>query len=332
MSGKSCEITTILKSNLVSKVERIKNKFHNANVKLQVHNHIHKRAIDWNKHGKKDITSTGLAKKVEFEKEIDIDEDETVKKENVNTKKKETTKTPIHVNNKKKEPSVQEIFILLTKSHGRSIINEFILSGKKKVSMRDFIRAVDDIRMENVTMDDIAKCWPLFDIDGDGDVSLDEFSYVLANWRHILHKNFSNDIAITKNAKSIRDFEDTLVQKYYNAPLPPKPTVFTARPQSSSSPNKRRNVTRIERPAVVTKKQINKSQLKDHYIDRNIDLNKLYFRNTFNDTNKIDNKDDSRVFESQLSNRSNPHGLNNTFKAIKYAIDYVKVSDDFFPH
>ena len=56
MSGKSCEITTILKSNLVSKVERIKNKFHNANVKLQVHNHIHKRAIDWNKHGKKDIT------------------------------------------------------------------------------------------------------------------------------------------------------------------------------------------------------------------------------------------------------------------------------------
>ena len=103
MSGKSCEITTILKSNLVSKVERIKNKFHNANVKLQVHNHIHKRAIDWNKHGKKDITSTGLAKKVEFEKEIDIDEDETVKKENVNTKKKETTKTPIHVNNNKKE-------------------------------------------------------------------------------------------------------------------------------------------------------------------------------------------------------------------------------------
>ena len=42
-----------------------------------------------------------------------------------------------------------------------------ILIGKKKLSMRDFIISVDDIRMENVTMDDIAKCWPLFDIDGE---------------------------------------------------------------------------------------------------------------------------------------------------------------------
>ena len=42
--------------------------------------------------------------------------------------------------------------------------------------MRDFIRAVDDLRMDNVTIDDIAKCWPIFDMDGDGDLSLDEFS------------------------------------------------------------------------------------------------------------------------------------------------------------
>ena len=40
MSSKSCEITTILKTNLVSKVERIKNKFRNANIHIKKHNHI----------------------------------------------------------------------------------------------------------------------------------------------------------------------------------------------------------------------------------------------------------------------------------------------------
>ena len=117
-----------------------------------------------------------------------------------------------------KKKNAEEIFLLLTKHHGRAITKEFVSSGKKKVSMRDFIRAVDDLRMDNVTIDDIAKCWPIFDMDGDGDLSLDEFSYVLANWRHILRRHFSHDQAREKADKSIRKFEDTLVTKYYNAP------------------------------------------------------------------------------------------------------------------
>ena len=35
-------------------------------------------------------------------------------------------------NARKKKKGVEEIFLLLTKSHGRSIINEFITNGKKK--------------------------------------------------------------------------------------------------------------------------------------------------------------------------------------------------------
>jgi hypothetical protein len=319
MSSKSCEITTILKTNLVSKVERIKNKFRNANIHIKKHNHIHKRAIDWHKYGKNDITSTGLAKEVEFEEEILI-EDYGNRQKDKNTNK--TINFELANVRKKKKKGMEEIFLLLTKSHGRSIINEFITNGKKKVSIRDFIRAVDDIRMENVTMDDIAKCWPIFDIDGDGDVSIDEFSYVLANWRHILKKNFSHDTAVTKTATSIRKFEDTLVQKYYNAPTPPKPTIFTARPQSS--PNKRRNIA--VRP-IAEKKQSNNIELKDRYIDRKIDLSKLYFKNKFKDDNDVNDGNSSRMHDNQLlSNKSNPHDLNNTFKAIKYAIDSVKVS------
>ena len=309
MSGNSCEITSILKDNLVSKVENIKKRFYNANIKIGQHNHIHKRANDWQKHQISDVSSTGLVKEAKLEKELKAIEQQHMAdmSDNILTKKNK---------------NAEEIFLLLTKHHGRAITQEFVSSGKKKVSMRDFIRAVDDLRMNNVTMDDIAKCWPIFDMDGDGDLSLDEFSYVLANWRHILRRHFSHDQAREKADKSIRQFEDTLVTKYYNAPEPPRPTVCTVRPQSS--PNKRRKLQVGHLHKVNFSRSVNSRALpdnlgEDNYIDGKIDLTKLYLNNVFDGSQNhpVDRN-------GQQCDRSNPQGMNKTYRAIKAAIDFIK--------
>ena len=103
---------------------------------------------------------------------------------------------------------------------------------------------------------------------------------------------------------------------------PPRPTVCTVRPPSS--PNKRRKlqVGRLQKVNLlktVDSRALPDNLSEDNYIDGKIDLTKLYLNNVF------DGSQNHPVGRNgQQCDRSNPQGMNKTYRAIKAAIDSIK--------
>jgi predicted RNA binding protein with dsRBD fold (UPF0201 family) len=179
-----CKITSFLKADLASRVEEVRSKFVVGSQQLACHKEIQHTGDKWLKTHQYSQC------------------DDYVKHDHV----------------LQNEADVFKVFLMLTKTHGREIVEEFITNGKRIITVRDFTRAVDDLRMPGISFHDVAACWPLFDANGDGDVTLDEFQYTLANYRILLKRLYSNDNAIEKTRKGTLQFQTNLRAKFYNAP------------------------------------------------------------------------------------------------------------------
>jgi hypothetical protein len=172
-------------------LEQIQAKFRNAADTLEEHNGIHNKGHKWIANGTYSISA-------KISDDVVCQHDERPRK-----------------------VDSADVFLLLTKAFGRQLINEFVLNGKKQITQRDFIRACDDLRIQGVGMNDLVWVWPLFDGNGDGDVTLEEFSYTLANYR-VLVKQFlgTSKAALRKASQGAQKFEETLIKHYYNSPAP----------------------------------------------------------------------------------------------------------------